>query len=74
MLKSKHDLTIKPEMSVCMFVRYLLRRLRTNWHQTWQGGRGRIRNLTWTLVSIVTNLLPWEPKKFDFCGQIRITV
>ncbi len=25
------NLTIKPEMSVCLFVRYLLRRLRTDW-------------------------------------------
>ncbi len=37
------NLTIKPEMSRNLFVRLLLRRLRTDGHQTWQGGRGRAR-------------------------------
>ncbi len=47
------SLTIKPEMSVCLFVHDLLLRLRT-------GDRYRIR--LGTLVSMVTNLLPWQLK------------
>ncbi len=36
-------LPIKREMSVCLFVCYLLRRLRTDLHQTWQESRGQAR-------------------------------
>ena len=38
----KH-LTIKGEMSMCLFVRYILQRLRTDLHQTWKEGRGWTR-------------------------------
>ncbi len=34
------SLTIKPEVSQTLFDRYVLGRLRTDRHQTWQGGRG----------------------------------
>ena len=39
-LKSTRHLTTKPEMSVCLFVHYLLRRLRTDRDQTWHGCQG----------------------------------
>ena len=32
-------------MSVCLFVCHLLRRLRTDMHQTWQEGRGWARKV-----------------------------
>ena len=35
------NLTTKPEVSVALFVRELLRHLQTDGHQTWQGGRDR---------------------------------
>ena len=36
-------LTTKPEVSVALSVRELLRRLQTDLHQTWQGDRGQAR-------------------------------
>ena len=36
-----YNLTTKPEVSVALFVRELLRRLQTDLHQTWQGGQGQ---------------------------------
>ncbi len=36
------NLTIKPEISVCSFVHYLLRHLRAGRDQTWQGGPGGV--------------------------------
>ncbi len=54
------NLTTKPEMSVCLFVPYLLCRLRADGHQTWQEGQGwaqktprgtLLRNLRQSLVA-----------------------
>ena len=36
-------------MFVRMFVTYLLHRLRTDWHQTWQEGQGQVRNPAWDI-------------------------
>ncbi len=42
-LFSAVHLTTKPEVSVALFVHELLRSLRTDLHQTWQGGWGCTR-------------------------------
>ncbi len=61
-------------MSVCLFVRLLLGRLRTDLHQTWQGGRGRARKTPRGTRFHGNQFVAMATKKDDFYGQISTVV
>ena len=65
-------LTIKPEMSVDLFGSLLLRRLWTDWHQTWQESRGGAQKKPrGTRFHGNHHVVMATKKKLCFYGQIR---
>ena len=52
-------------MSVCLFVRELLRRLWVHGHQTWQGGRGQARKTPRENKILKFQLVAMETRKFS---------
>ena len=65
------NLTTKGEVSRNLFVRYLLGRLWTYGHQTWQGGQGQARKKPRGTRFHGNHHVAMATKKQCFYGQIR---